>query len=93
MPPSQLPIPDSLRKTRSRKPATKMFQAQVSEKIYQACKLEWRKRGLTSRQVASWALQSFLITTNPAAAKRAGVKDGMASSGAHVSVGAAPQKQ
>lgn len=68
----QVPIPESRRKNTARKPATKMFQAQVSDKIYQACKTEWRKRGLTSRQVAVWALQSFLASTNPAAAKKLG---------------------
>ena len=68
-----VPLPQSRAVARSARPPMKLFQARVSEKVYQACKAEWKKRGLTSRQVLAWALQSFLISANLAAAKKAGI--------------------
>lgn len=69
-----VPLPESRSPTFGPDCGTKLFQAHVSERVYQACKTEWRKRGLTSRQVALWALQNFLLSTNPAAAKKVGLK-------------------
>ncbi len=55
-------------------PERKLLQAEVDLDLFEAVKKESKKHKLKIREVLTWGLQTFLLTTNPKAAKELGIQ-------------------
>lgn len=53
---------------------TKLCQAIVPEILLEAARAEWKRRGISARQVITWALLEYLHAVNPRIGQKIGRK-------------------
>jgi hypothetical protein len=59
---------------RGQETEVKLCQAVVPVVLLDAARKEWKERGLSARQVMTWALMEYLTAVNPKKAQKVGKK-------------------